>query len=226
MIDDSPPRPPNMPPPNSMPSRPAPRKPAARPPSMPMPGRLKKPPLAAPAPAAIPGLPGWVMVRLNGCAAFGAVEVLGGAEKVRDPREPELPPPPIRASAAETASITGTASDRTIGDRLDDAAHTLREIHGCSLIPRQGEAPLRWALVPKSEAPMTTQGCGARSRVELSSPGRSAARRPSRSGALQSRDRAREHDAAVVPALRSDIRRMPHRVRDTRMSLTPAPWSA
>ena len=102
-----------MPPPNSMPSRPAPRKPAARPPSMPMPGRLKKPPLLA-APAAIPGLPGWVMVRLNGCAAFGAVEVLGGAEKVRDPREPELPPPPIRASAAETASITGTANDRTM----------------------------------------------------------------------------------------------------------------
>ena len=50
-------------------------------------------------------------------------------------------------------------------DRLDDAAHTLREIHGCFLIPRQGEAPLRWAPVPKSEAPMTTQGCGARSRV-------------------------------------------------------------
>jgi len=52
------------------------------------------------------------MVRLNGCAVPGAVEVLGGAEKVRDPREPELPPPPIRASAEETASLTGNANDK------------------------------------------------------------------------------------------------------------------
>src|SRR3984893_19110900 len=91
-IDDNPPRPENIPPPNSMPKRPAPRKPAARPPSMPMPGRLKKPPLAAPPAAAvpIPGLPGWVMVRLKGCAALGAVEVLGGAEQDRGPREREL----------------------------------------------------------------------------------------------------------------------------------------
>ena len=48
-----------------------------------MPGRLKKPPLAA-APAAAgaptPGLPGWVKVRFIGCAALGAVVVLGGAE--------------------------------------------------------------------------------------------------------------------------------------------------
>ena len=100
-----------MPPPNSMPSRPAPRKPAARPPSMPLPGRLKKPPPAAGAP--IPGLPGWVMVRLNGCAVPGAVDVLGGAENVRAPREPELTPPPTRASADEMASINGSASDRT-----------------------------------------------------------------------------------------------------------------
>ena len=60
-------------------------KPAARPPSMP--GRVKKPPPAA-AGAPTPGLPGWVMVRLKGCAAPGAVEVLGGAENVRAPREP------------------------------------------------------------------------------------------------------------------------------------------
>jgi hypothetical protein len=52
------------------------------------------------------------MVRLNGCAVPGAVDVLGGAENVRAPREPELTPPPIRASAAETASITGNASDK------------------------------------------------------------------------------------------------------------------
>jgi hypothetical protein len=77
-----------------------------------MPGRLKKPPPAA-AGAPTPGLLGWVMVRLNGCAVLGAVEVLGGAENVRAPREPELPPPPIRASADEIASINGSANDKT-----------------------------------------------------------------------------------------------------------------
>ena len=63
--------------------------------------------------APIPGLPGWVMVRLNGCAVPGAVDVLGGAENVRAPREPELRPPPIRASADEIASINGSASAKT-----------------------------------------------------------------------------------------------------------------
>jgi hypothetical protein len=53
------------------------------------------------------------MVRLNGCAAFGAVDVLGGAANVRDPREPELLPPPTRASADEIAIVNGIASDRT-----------------------------------------------------------------------------------------------------------------
>ena len=43
---------------------------------MPMPGRLKKPP-----PVAAGALcPGWVMVRLKGCAVPGAVVVDGGAE--------------------------------------------------------------------------------------------------------------------------------------------------
>jgi hypothetical protein len=74
-----------------------------------MPGRLKNPP---PAGEPRPGLPGWVKVRLNGCAALGAVEVLGGAENVRDPRDPELMPPPTLASADETASMTGNASDK------------------------------------------------------------------------------------------------------------------
>src|ERR1700727_3047293 len=105
--DDNPPRPPNIPPPNSMPNRPAPRKPAARPRSMP-PGRLKKPP-----PAVVAALPGWAMVRLNGCAADGAVDVLGGAENVRAPREPELTPPPTRASAEVAATTNGQASDKT-----------------------------------------------------------------------------------------------------------------
>ena len=59
------------------------------------------------------GLPGWVKVRLNGCAVPGAVEVLGGAEKVREPREPEPKPPPTRASADEIAITVGSASDKT-----------------------------------------------------------------------------------------------------------------
>jgi hypothetical protein len=71
---------------------------------------LKKPP---PAGVPTPGLPGWVKVRLNGCAVLGAVDVLGGAEKVRVPRDPELKPPPIRASAGGAAAISGKASDRT-----------------------------------------------------------------------------------------------------------------
>jgi len=43
-----------------------------------------------------------------------AVEVEGGAAKVREPREPELNPPPTRASAAEIASTVGSASARTM----------------------------------------------------------------------------------------------------------------
>src|SRR5579871_2546153 len=105
MIDENPPRPPNNPPPNNMPKRPAPRKPAARPPNRP--GRLNKPPPDVPK----PGLPGWVTVRLNGWAVFGAVDVEGGAEYVREPREPELDPPPTRASADEATMTTGIASD-------------------------------------------------------------------------------------------------------------------
>jgi hypothetical protein len=79
---------------------------------MPMPGRLKNPP-PADAGAPIPGLPGWVKVRLNGWAVPGAVDVLGGAENVRPPREPELMPPPTRASADEIATANGSASDKT-----------------------------------------------------------------------------------------------------------------
>jgi len=78
---------------------------------MPPPGRLKNPPPAVDAPR--PELPGSVKVRLNGCAALGAVDVLGGAENVRVPRDPELNPPPTRASADDTANIKGSANDRT-----------------------------------------------------------------------------------------------------------------
>ena len=106
---------------------------------MPMPGRLKNPPPAA-AGAPTPGLPGWVMVRLNGCAVPGAVEVLGGAENVFPPRDPELPPPPIRASAAETASITGNANDKTTAIALTIPRVRCVKFMSHSLIPRQGEA--------------------------------------------------------------------------------------
>src|SRR6266702_1140692 len=152
MIDDKPPRPENKPPPNSMPSRPAPRKPAARPPSMPMPGRLKKPPLlAAPAAGApTPGVPGWVKVRFMGCAVPGAVVVLGGAEKVRDPRDPELLPPPTRASADEIAIASGTASETTIAIAPKTPRVRCEKFMSLFLNPRHGEAPLTWADLPKS----------------------------------------------------------------------------
>jgi hypothetical protein len=60
----------------------------------------------------MPGLPGWLKVRLNGWADPGAVEVLGGAEKLRVPRDPELMPPPMRASADDDiANASGMAND-------------------------------------------------------------------------------------------------------------------
>src|ERR1043166_8808842 len=130
---------------------------------MPMPGRLKKPPVAG---APTLGRPGWVMVRLNGCAAVGAVVVLGGAEKLREPREPELPPPPTRASAAvETASITGKPSASTTASVLTRPRVRCVKFMVVPLIPGRGKAPLTWAVLLKSEAPMAPQPCGAPSRV-------------------------------------------------------------
>ena len=146
-----------------MPSRPAPRKPAARPPSRPRPGRLKKPPPAG-AEVPIPGLPGWVKVRLNGCALPGAVDVLGGGEKVRVPREPELKPPPTRASADDTAATSGTASAKVTAIAWTMPRARCVNFMTVSLNPRQGEAPLTWAVLPKSEAAMVSPGCGPRSR--------------------------------------------------------------
>jgi hypothetical protein len=105
---------------------------------MPMPGRLKNPPPAA-AGAPIPGLPGWVMVRLNGCAVPGAVEVLGGAENVRAPREPELPPPPIRASADEIASINGKANDKTTAIAWTMPRARCVNFMSLSLVPGRGK---------------------------------------------------------------------------------------
>ncbi len=161
-IEAIPPSPPNIPPPNNMPNRPAPRKPAARPPSMPMPGRLKNPP---PAGAPIPGLPGWVKVRLNGWAVPGAVDVLGGAENVRPPLEPELMPPPTRASADEIATTNGRASDNTTAIALTRPRVCCVNFMSLFLNPRQGDALLRWAVLPKSEATIGNRGCGPPSRV-------------------------------------------------------------
>jgi hypothetical protein len=104
------------------------------------------------------------MVRFNGWAAPGDVDVLGGAENVRPPREPELPPPPTRASAAEIASITGNANDKTTA-----IAWTTPRVRvnfmSIFLSPQQGEALLRWAALPKSEAIIGESCCGPRSRA-------------------------------------------------------------
>ena len=70
----------------------------------------------------MPGLPGCVKVRFIGCAAPGAVVVLGGAEKVRDPREPELPPPPTGRRPAEIAIDQRHRQRQGDGDRLDNSA--------------------------------------------------------------------------------------------------------
>ena len=118
---------------------------------MPMPGRLKKPPLlAAPAAAgpAIPGEPGCCMVRFIGCAALGAVAVEGGAWKVLEPREPMLLLPPGRASTAvETAIVSGIASDRTTASVLIAPRMLNVKVMVFSLNPRQGE------IAPKMATP-------------------------------------------------------------------------
>ena len=89
----------------------------------------------------MPGLPGWVKVRLNGCAVPGAVVVLGGAEKVRDPREPEPKPPPTRASAAEIAITRGTASDRTTAIARTIPRVRCEKLMFVSSVPGMGKRP-------------------------------------------------------------------------------------
>ncbi len=95
-----------------------------------------------------PELPGCVMVRLNGWAVLGAVEVDGGAENVRVPREPELEPPPIRASATEAITTSGMASDKmTASERTKPEARCLKlmamflKIASSLLLKPLGEAP-------------------------------------------------------------------------------------
>src|SRR6201999_2245013 len=147
-MDEKPPSPENRPPPNSMPNRPAPRKPAASPPSRTPPGRLKKPP---PTGAPVLGLPGCEKVRLNGCAVPGAVCVDGGAEKVRPPREPDENPPPTRASAEETAITAGSANAITTATAFTSPCIHCEKFMVSPQSPRQGEAPLRWAVLHKCE---------------------------------------------------------------------------
>src|SRR6516162_317624 len=130
-MEEKPPIPENSPPPNRRPNRPAPMKPAARPRNRPPPGRLKKPP---PAGELMPELYG-VVVRLNGCAVPGAVEVDGGAEKVREPREPVEKPPPMRASAEETVSATGIASARAMATALTNLSVLRVSVMCLSLSP-------------------------------------------------------------------------------------------
>jgi hypothetical protein len=78
--------------------------------------------------------------------------VLGGAENVRAPREPELMPPPTRASAGEIADTNGSvsASVTAIAWTMPRA----RCVNFMSIPSKSpaGEAQLRWAALPKSEA--------------------------------------------------------------------------
>ena len=57
----------------------------------------------------MPGVPGCVIVRLIGAAAFGAVAVGGGAEKVFEPREPALTRGRASASATTMVNTAATA---------------------------------------------------------------------------------------------------------------------
>jgi hypothetical protein len=56
------------------------------------------------------------------------VLVAGGAEKVRMPREPELKPPPARASALETAATVGTISASATAATLKKAVNRLENL--------------------------------------------------------------------------------------------------
>jgi len=76
---------------------------------------------------------------LNGCAVPGAVDVLGGAENVRAPREPELMPPPTRASAGEMADINGSANDKTTATARTTPRARCVNFMSLSSSPRQGK---------------------------------------------------------------------------------------
>jgi hypothetical protein len=69
------------------------------------------------------------------------VVVLGGAEKVRVPREPELPPPPMRASADEIAITSGSASDITTAIALTIPRVCCEKFMFFSSVPGMGKCP-------------------------------------------------------------------------------------
>jgi hypothetical protein len=56
------------------------------------------------------------MLRSKGEAAPGIVRVEGGADQVRMPRLPKLPPPPIRASAIAGARAKRPARNKILSD--------------------------------------------------------------------------------------------------------------
>ncbi len=68
------------------------------------------------------------MLRWNGEAELGALGVDGGAENVRVPREPMLPPPPMRASADDATNASGIASDKASARILNEARMRCEEI--------------------------------------------------------------------------------------------------
>jgi len=88
----------------------------------------------------MPGLEGWLKVRLNGCAVEGAVLVEGGAVKVRVPREPDEKPPPTRASAFEAAS-TGSASDNTMAIAFTHPRICCERFMLVPQVPGRGKCP-------------------------------------------------------------------------------------
>jgi hypothetical protein len=67
--------------------------------------------------------------------------VLGGAEKVREPREPDPNPPPTRASADEIAITSGTASDRTTAMARTIPRVRCEKFMSVSLVPGMGKRP-------------------------------------------------------------------------------------
>lgn len=68
----------------------------------------------------------------------GAVVVDGGAEKVREPREPDDMPPPTRASADEIASAVGSASASTTTIVLKSLRERCEKFMFVSQIPGMG----------------------------------------------------------------------------------------
>ena len=76
-------------------------------------GRLNKTKTKADYLVAGRSLPAFVLIFTLLSSWIGSGSLLGGAENVRPPREPELRPPPTRASADEAIDIRGNASDKT-----------------------------------------------------------------------------------------------------------------